>query len=219
MSIYYFLPVILIAAGIAYTILAQKKARQAFAEGKGPQMFHDAYAAQFDKLLPDEMIIGMWQGQAYIKPNETAGQIAGNIAKQAALGMVGVSTYTPAIYVAVTTHGRVLVSEEYTDMGRRGNYKVVAEFPPGAQVFSGAAAYDHKGSTPTNPFNMGAPLELVRLSSGDEQYLGWVTTQGHLTGASSMMSITQLLPITAERASGIWQTASQPQAVAAAPAA
>jgi hypothetical protein len=216
MTIYYFLPVVLIAGAIAYTFMMQAKVRNGVAEGKGAQMFHDGWAGFFDALLPNEHLIAVWMGQAYLKPKEGVGQIAGNIAKQAALGMVGVSTYTPGVYVGVTTLGRVLVSEEYSEGGSRGNYKVVAAFPAGAKIAVGPAAYDHQGSPPKNPYSLTASFELVRLMGADEQYLAWLTSEGAMLNAATFVSITTVLPITAERAAGVWQAANQSMAAAAA---
>lgn len=218
MTIYYFLPVVLIAAAMAYSFMMQANARKAVSEGKGAQMFHDGWAGFFDALLPNEYLIGVWMGQAYLKPKAGAGEIAGNIAKQAALGMVGVSTYTPGVYVGVTSLGRVLVSEEYSEGGSRGNYKVVAAFSAGAQLAVGPAAYEHPGSPPKNPYSLTAPFELVRLTGSDEQYLAWLTSEGAMISAATFVSIQTLLPITAERAASLWQSANEAAVVAAAAA-
>ena len=122
-------------------------------------------------------------------------------------------TFVPVVFVGVTTHGRVLVSEEYADMGSRNHFKVVNQFPPGAQVQVGPQAYpEHQGAPPTNPYSNDAPLELVRIVGPGEQYLCWLTGAGAMVGASSFVSISTVLPITAERASGIWSQASQPVA-------
>jgi hypothetical protein len=216
MTIYYLLPVVLIAGAIAYTFMMQAKVSKGVAEGRGAQMFHDGWAGFFDALLPNEHLIAVWMGQAYIEPKEGAGQIAGNIAKQAALGMVGVSTYTPGVYAGVTTLGRVLVSEEYSEGGSRGNYKVVAAFPPGAKIAVGPAARDHRGAPPKNPYSLTAQFELVRLMSADEQYLAWLTSEGAMLNTTTFVSITTVLPITADRAASIWQAANHSMAAAAA---
>jgi hypothetical protein len=210
MTIYYLLPVVFIAGALAYTFMMQGKVRKAVAEGKGAQLFHDGFAGYFDALLPNETLIGVWMGQAYIKPNETAGEIAGDLAKQAALGVIGVSKYTPLVYVGVTTLGRVLVSEEYSDGGSRGNFKVVVAFAPGTELAVGVAAYEHKGAPPKNPFSAAAPFELIRLLGAEQQYLGWVTSEGAMIGAATFVSITSVLPITASRAASLWQAANQP---------
>jgi hypothetical protein len=208
MTIYYLLPVVFIAAGIAYTFMAQAKVRKAVAEGRGAQVFHDGWAGYFEGILPGENLIGVWMGQAYVKPNQTAGEIAGDLAKQAALGVIGMSTYTPSCYLGLTTLGRVLVSEEYSSMGKRGNFKVKTAFSPGTQLSSGAAAYPHPGAPPKNPYSANAPYELVRLMGPEGEYLAWLTSEGALTGASSFVSLTTVLPITAERAEGIWHSAN-----------
>jgi hypothetical protein len=211
----YLVPVIAIVGMLFYTKWAQANVRKRAAAGEGPQMFHDAYADKFEVLHPDERLIGMWMGLAYVTPTNTVGQVAGQLAKEAALSAVGVSTYTPMVYVGVTTHGRVLVSEEYTDMGQRNHFKVVCALPPGARVVVGAQANPgHQGSPPRNPYSADTPLELVRLVGQNEQYLCWVTGAGAMTGSSTFVSIANVLPITPERASAAWQQGSQ--AVAAA---
>lgn len=210
--IYYLVPVVAIVGMLLYTRWAQANVKKRAAAGEGPQMFHDGFADKFEELHVDERLIGVWMGLAYITPTSTIGQAAGQLAKEAALGAIGVSTYTPTVYVGVTTHGRVLVSEEYTEFGKRNNFKVVRALPPGARVLSGQAAHsEHQGAPPRNPYST-EPLELVRLSGQNEDYLCWVTSAGAMTGASSFVSITGVLPITAERASSVWQRASQPAA-------
>lgn len=213
--IVYLVPVVAIVAMLLYTKWAQANVRKRAAAGEGPQMFHDAYAEKFEGLHADERLIGIWMGLAYVSPTNTVGQVAGKLAKEAALGVVGMSTYTPTVYVGVTTHGRVLVSEEYSDMGQRNNFKVVCALPPGAQVVAGREANpEHQGAAPRNPYSADAPLELVRLIGQNEQYLCWVTGAGAMTGASTFVSISSVLPITPERASSVWQRASQPAAAA-----
>jgi hypothetical protein len=209
----YLVPVVAIAGMLFYTRYAQANVRKRAAAGEGPQMFHDSYADKFEVLAPDERLIGMWQGLAYVAGTTTMGQAAGKLAKEAALGAIGLATYTPTIYVGLTTHGRLLVSEEYSNMGKRNNFKVVCALPPGAKVLAGQAANpEHQGTPPNNPYSADAPLELVRLLGQNEQYLGWVSGAGAMTGASSFVSITTVLPITPDRASTIWQRASQPAA-------
>jgi hypothetical protein len=211
--IMYLVPVLAIAGMLFYTRYAQANVRKRAAAGEGPQMFHDSYAGKFDVLAPDERLIGLWQGLAYVAPTTTMGQVASKLAKEAALSAVGMATYTPVIYVGLTTHGRVLVSEEYTEMGKRNHFKVVCALPAGAQVLSGQAAKpDHQGAPPNNPHSNQAPFELVRLVGDNDQYLGWVNGAGAMTGAASFVSITSVLPMTPDRASNIWQRASQPVA-------
>lgn len=209
----YWVPVIAIAGMLLYTRWARANVRKRAAAGEGPQMFHDAYADKFEVLGPDERLIGLWQGLAYVAPTSGVAQAASKLAKEAALGVVGFSAYTPVVYVGVTTHGRVLVAEEYSDMGKRNNFKVVCALPPGAHVLSGPAAKpEHQGSPPNNPYSADAPLELVRLVGQDDNYLCWVTGAGAMTGAPTFVSITSVLPITPDRATSVWQRASQPAA-------
>ncbi|HWA75355.1 MAG TPA: hypothetical protein VG937_23620 [Polyangiaceae bacterium] len=213
--IYYLVPVVAIVGMLFYTKWAQANVQKRAAAGEGPQMFHEAYAQKFEALHPDERLIGIWMGLAYITPTNTVGQVAGKLAKEAALGVVGMSTYTPTVYVGLTTQGRVLVSEEYSDMGERNHFKVVCALPAGAQVIVGREANpEHQGSPPRNPYSADAPLELVRLMGQNEQYLCWVTGAGAMTGASSFVSISSVLPITPERASNVWHEASRPATAA-----
>src|SRR6188768_532764 len=169
--IVYFVPVVAIVGMLFYTRWAQANVRARAAKGEGAQMFHDSYAGFFETLRADERLIGVWQGLAYVTPNTS---LVGQLAKEAALGVVGLKAYTPVIYVGVTTHGRVLVSEEYTDMGKRNNFKVVCSLPAGAHALTGQQAHpEHQGAPPKNPYSMDSPLELVRLvgQPGGEQYL------------------------------------------------
>jgi hypothetical protein len=212
----YLVPVVAIAGMLFYTRWAQANVRRRAANGEGPQMFHDAYADKFEVLAPDERLIGIWHGLAYVTPTSGFGQAAVQVAKEISLAAGGLQTYTPSVYIGVTTHGRLLVSEEYTDMGKRNNFKVVCALPPGAQVISGQAARpEHQGAPPSNPTSKDAPLELVRFVGQNEQYLCWASGAGAFTGAATFVSITSVLPITPDRASSIWQRASQPAAAAA----
>jgi hypothetical protein len=156
--LYYLVPVVGIAGMLFYTRWAQANVRKRAAAGEGPQMFHDSFADKFEVLAPDERLIGMWMGLAYITPDTTVGQVAATVAKEMALAAINRSTYTPTVYVGLTTHGRVLVSEEYTEMGRRNNFKVVCALPAGARVVSGQAAKpDHQGAPPRNTYSADAP--------------------------------------------------------------
>jgi len=209
----YLIPVVAIAGMLFYTRWAQANVKARAARGEGPQMFHDAYAGRFETLQPNERLIGVFSGLAYTKPNNTVGQVAGALAKEAALGLVGMKTFVPVVNVGITTLGRVLVSEEYAEGGQRNHFKVIHELAPGAQVYIGQQAYpEHQGAPPSNPYSNEAPLELVRLVGQGEQYLCWLTGAGAMVGASSFVSIGSVLPITAERASGVWTAASQPAA-------
>jgi hypothetical protein len=211
--IYYLVPVVAIAGMLFYTRWAQANVKKRAAAGEGPQMFHESFADKFEVLHPDERLIGMWMGLAYVTPDTTVGQVAATLAKEAALAMINRSTYTPTVYVGLTTHGRVLVSEEYTDAGKRNNFKVVCALPAGARVVVGQAAKpDHRGAAPRNTFSADAPMELVRLVDQNDQYLCWLSAAGAMTGASRFLSISTVLPITREAAASVWQRASRPAA-------
>lgn len=208
-------PVVAVVGSLFYTKWARSNALARAAKGEGAQMFHDAYSGSFDTMSADERLVGYWQGLAYVAPSVTAGQIAGKLAKEAALGLIGVSKYTPVIYVGLTTHGRVLIAEEYSEGGKRNNFKVVRSYPAGTQVVVGQQAYpQHQGPAPTNSYSMQAPLELVRFIGPPdmEQYLGWVNGAGALSGAPNFVSIASVLPITPDRAMAYWHAASRPMA-------
>jgi hypothetical protein len=213
MNVMYLVPVVAIVGAFLYSKWATANVRARAAKGEGAQMFHDSQASNFSTLAADERLIGIWRGQAYVAPKAGVGQIAGSIAKEAALNVVGFSSYTPLICVGLTTHGRLIISEEYSEGGKRGHYKDVASFPPGTHAVTGPRAHpEHQGSAPSH--GLGNPLGLVRFiaPNGGDQYLGWLSDIGALTGAHSMVAIGSVLPVTPERAMAYWHAGSQPVA-------
>jgi len=176
--------------------------QQAVAEGKGPKMFHDGYAAYFPGLGEHEYIVGIWQGLVYAGARSAASQVAGGVLNQVSASTVGVSTYTPTVMVAVTTFGSLIIAEEYSDFGQRGHYKEVAPWSEGARAVTGPSAIpEHSGPAPKNPFNPTVQLELavVQAPSG-EQYHAWLSRQSlEVSGATRPLGAA--LPISAQQAS------------------
>lgn len=213
MWIMYLVPVLAIAGMLVYVFVARGRIQKAVAEGKGALLFHDSYAGYFDSLAPDEHIIALWQGLAYTGSESGAARVAGAVLNEVARGAIGVSKYTPTLFVALTSAGRLLVSEEYSELGQRGNYKEVRVWGPGATAATGPAAVPgHSGPPPKNPFNPGVQLELAALGgTGAEPFAAWLSPQS-LEVSGQQRSISAVLPISPEQAASIWQAANQVRA-------
>lgn len=213
----YLIPVVAIVGMLVYTQMARKRAYSAMASGQGPQLFHDQFAGFFGKMSGDERILSIWQGLAYTGPRGSAADVAKAALGEAARGLVGVSSYTPYIYVALTTHARVLVSEEYSEFGQRGHFRERLAWLPGTTAVTGAEAIpEHQGTAPKNPFNPQVPLELARLRSPHgESYAAWLSPQGLGIGPLSQR-ISRVLPMDPAQAAQLWQQACQAGVAAAA---
>src|SRR6476646_11732738 len=96
--LYYLVPVVGIVGMLFCTRWAQANVRKRSAAGEGPQMFHDSCACKFEVLSPDERLIGLWMGLAYVTPDTTVGQVAATMAKEPALSLINRTTYTPTVY-------------------------------------------------------------------------------------------------------------------------
>lgn len=194
MQIYYFLPVVLIAAAFAYSYFMKRQVANMNPE-EAAQRFHDHYSSYFD-LEDGERVVGAWSGLEFQGPKSAARQFAGAALNSASAAVVGVSTYVPLLQVGLTSKGRVLVSREYSDLGERGNYKQVAAFPSGTRALDSNAALPGQalGAVPKNPFNPAVSLEFVQLraASGDA-YDAWMSPQGGQMGHSGFRSILQAL--------------------------
>jgi hypothetical protein len=198
MQVYYLIPLVFMAAAFAYSMYVRKKA-MAEAANMSPeeieQKFSDFYA-QYYELQPDERIIGNWSGVEYQAPAGTARRIAGGVLNAASAAVIGVSTYVPNVHVGLTNRGRVLVSREYSDFGKRGNYKHLAAFDQGTRAFNQDAAYPGQdvGPRPGNPFNPLVSLEFIQLRSpSGDTYEAWLSPQGSRHGQHGFSSILQSL--------------------------
>ncbi|KYF78063.1 hypothetical protein BE11_12090 [Sorangium cellulosum] len=198
MQVYYLIPLVLMAAGFAYSMYARKKAL-AEAASMTPeqieQQFSDFYA-QYYELQPDERIVGNWSGVEYQAPAGAARRIAGGALNAASAAVIGVSTYVPNVHVGLTNRGRVLVSREYSDFGKRGNYKHLAALDQGTRAFNQDAAYPGQdiGSPPGNPFNPLVRLEFIQLRSpSGDTYEAWLSPQGSRQGQQGFSSILRSL--------------------------
>ncbi len=209
MSLMYFVPVIVIAAALAYVFWYQSQVRKAVAEGHGPIMFHNTYAGTYD-LGAEEYIIALWQGLAYTGSQSAAGQVGSAVLNEISSKAVGVSKYTPQVLATLTSQGRLLVAEEFSDLGDRGNYKQIRTWAPGASAVTGAAAVpDHQGPAPKNPYNPAVPLELAMLSGPDgTQYPCWLSTQS-LEVTGQQRSISAVVPMAPDAAAAVWNNAVQ----------
>jgi hypothetical protein len=204
----YFVPVVAIVAVLAYVFWYQAKMRQAVAAGHGPIMFHNTYAGTFRSLADGEYIIALWQGLAYTGSESAAARVGGAVLNEVSRKAIGVSKYTPYVLVALTSHGRVLVAEEYSEGGQRGNYNEVRAWSTGASAVSGAAAVpEHTGSAPKNPFNPAVPLELSALQGADgAPYPCWLSVQS-LEVTGQQRPIADVLPVAPDVAAQVWASA------------
>lgn len=198
MQMYYLIPLVFMAAAFAYSMHVRKKA-MADAANMTPeeieQKFSDFYA-QYYELQPGERVIGNWSGVEYQAPAGTARRIAGGVLNAASAAVIGVSTYVPNVHVGLTNRGRVLVSREYSDFGKRGNYKHLAAFDQGTRAFNQDATYPGQdiGPRPGNPFNPLVSLEFIQLRSpSGDTYEAWLSPQGSRHGQQGFSSILQSL--------------------------
>ncbi|WP_437962771.1 hypothetical protein WME76_46960 (plasmid) [Sorangium sp. So ce119] len=198
MQMYYLIPLVLMAAGFAYSMYARKKAMAEAANMTPEQIeqgFSDLYASYYE-LQPGERIIGNWSGVEYQGPAGTARRIAGGVLNAASAAVIGVSSYVPNVHVGLTDRGRVLVSREYSDFGKRGNYKHHAALDQGTRAFNQDATYPGQdiGSRPGNPFNPLVSLEFIQLRSpSGDIYEAWLSPQGSRPGQHGFSSILQSL--------------------------
>jgi len=194
MQIYYFLPVVLIAAAFAYSFYMKRQVANMSPE-EAAQRFHDHYSAYFD-LKDGERVVGAWSGLEFQGAKSATRQLAGAALNSASAAVIGVSTYVPLLQIGLTSTGRVLVAREYSELGQRGNYAQVATFDSGARAVDGATALpgENLGSVPKNPFNPAVSLEFVQLrGGGGESYEAWMSPQGAQMGHPGFRSIVQAL--------------------------
>ncbi|MGK4000597.1 hypothetical protein [Sorangium sp. So ce1024] len=198
MQMYFLLPLVLIAAAFAYSMYVRKKVMAETANMTPEQLeqqFSDLYASYYE-LQPGERIVGNWSGVEFQAPAGLARRVAGGVLNAASAAVIGVSTYVPNVHVGLTNTGRVLVSREYSDFGKRGNFKHLAAFDPGTRAFNQEAAYPGQdiGSRPGNPFNPLVSLEFIQLRSpSGDTYEAWLSPQGSRAGQQGFSSILQAL--------------------------
>ncbi|MGC4069413.1 MAG: hypothetical protein QM784_33130 [Polyangiaceae bacterium] len=199
----YFVPVVLILGGLVYSQLARRQALANVAAGVGGQQFHDYQSQYFDQLGSRERIIAIWQGKAYNPSRGAAGEVLNAVSAHA----IGISTYVPNVIVALTTDGRLMVAEEYSELGERGHFKTALVLPAGARAITGPGAGLGDGSAPKNPFN---PLErlvaaAIQAPDGTLQYQAWLSPVG-LGCAELAQPMSSVLPMDAKRGARIWST-------------
>ena len=135
MQIYYLFPIVLIIVVVAYSLYARKAALKA-AENMSPEeaarKFTEFWGSYFDLGSADQLA-GVWSGVEFHAP-KSLGQKAGGVAKEAALNVIGVSTYIPTVHIGLTAEGKVLVSREYSEMGDRGNFKQILSLDAGTRA-------------------------------------------------------------------------------------
>lgn len=193
-QIYYFLPIVLIVAAVAYSFMMRRKLQNMSPE-EAAERFHAAYAGYFN-LAEGEKVVGAWGGTEFQGAQGAARQLAGAALNAVSANVIGVSTYVPNVQVGLTSTGRVVISREYSELGQRGNYKQIAAFAPGTRALGAAAAHPGAdlGRPPTNPYNPTVSLEFVQLRSPTgEIYEAWMSPQGGRTGQPGFHSILTVL--------------------------
>lgn len=65
----YLIPLVGIVAAVAYSQMARAQIAAAVATGRGPVLFHNAFAKNFD-LQNQEFIVAFWQGVVYLGSDE-----------------------------------------------------------------------------------------------------------------------------------------------------
>lgn len=194
MQIYYFLPVVLIAAAVLYS-LWMKKSVQNMNPEEAAQRFHEFNSQYFD-LEGEERIVGAWSGVEHQGTKSAARQVAGAALNAASAAVVGVSSYVPNVQVGLTSSGRVLVSREYSELGDRGNFKQLKALASGTQALASDASHpgEDLGRPPKNPYNPLVSLEFVQLRGPDgDVYEAWMSPQGGRVGQDGFSSILQTL--------------------------
>lgn len=207
----YLLAPLSIVAMLVYMVMMKKRNSQAVAEGRAGELFHDVYAQNFTSLTPRERILCVWQGVAYTGSTAGGAHAAGAVANALASNLVGVSTYTPNVIVALMTSGRLMVIEEYSELGSRGNYREAVVWGPFARAVTGPTAIaDHQGAPPANPFNPAERLELALLISPDgaSSYRAWLSGTGLGGNAQLAQPISRVIPIQPEVAAQMWAQAN-----------
>lgn len=205
----YLIPVIAIPGVLIYSQMARKKAMGQVSAGFGGQLFHDSQAGYFQHLAPNERVIAVWQGQAHVGPKSTAGAVLNAVAQHA----VGISKYTPTVAVGLTTGGRVMIAEEYSEVGTRGHYKTVVLLPPFARAVTGPSAIpEHQGPPPKYEANVMLQLEAAAILAPDGSlaYRAWLNPVA-LAGPQLARSISAVLPFDPALGPQIW-AASNPGA-------
>jgi len=193
MQIYYFLPIILIIAGVAYSLYVRKAALASAANmspEQAAQKFQEFYSQYFE-IPPGEQLVGVWSGVEFHAP-KTMGQQAGAVAGELAMNVVGFSSYVPNVHLGLTASGKVLVSREYSDMGSRGNFKQILALGSGTRALNAQTAHpgENIGKAPSNPFNPMVSLEFAQIRApGGEAYEAWLSPQGVLLGQAGFHPI------------------------------
>jgi hypothetical protein len=200
------IPVLLILAGVVYSVLYMRNVKARLASDGPAQVFHDAWCVYFDELPAGETIVEVWQGEKYagvldgreLKTGERAGRLAATLGA-AALG-VRVEYFRPIVYVGLTSLGRLLVAEEHAEDGMRGSYHQVGVYHR-PQALADLEAYGgrHAESAPTNKANPKAPYSFVELHGhdGEGPYALWSVEQSYAASGAPGRSLRTAFPRTA----------------------
>jgi len=199
---YALLPLLAIGGVLVYSQMARKKVMGQVDAGFGGQLFHDSQARYFPQLGPRERILAVWNGLAFTQPRSAAGAALNAVSAH----VIGVSTYVPMVMVALTTEGRVLVSEEYSEGGVRGYFRPIAVVEAGARAVTGPGAIP--GFTGTLPKNPGNPLEQLEAAAiyandGTLVHMGFLQSTA-LAGPQLAQPISAVLPFNPAYGPQLW---------------
>ncbi|HET9959943.1 MAG TPA: hypothetical protein VFQ61_35870 [Polyangiaceae bacterium] len=197
--VFYLVPVLL---GIAvlfgfsfYMRNLQLKRVQSMSPEEASRRFNEFFSQYFE-LSPGETLVGIWSGVEFQGAQSAARQVAGNVANYVSAQAIGISTYIPMVWIGQTSHGRVLVSREYSDFGARGNFKQLMSFQQGARALPAHVARQGQelGAPPKLPTQPNVGLEFVQLrGASGEFYEAWMSPQGNRVGQTAYCSILQAL--------------------------
>ena len=165
---------------------------------EGPEkVFHESWAVYFDDLPADETIVEIWHGERYAGPlngsEMTMGDRAGRLAATvgaAAIG-IGLEYFRALIYVARTSQGRILLSEEYAENGSRGNFRQVAAFEQPKALSAMEAHGRAAEAPPTNQTNPSMRFEFIELRGRHDElpFALWATVSlASLSGAGRTLA-------------------------------
>ncbi len=199
---YMLVPLLAIAGVLVYSKMAKKKIMGQVDAGFGGQLFHDSQAPYFAQLNPRERILAVWNGLAFTQPRSAAGAALNTVSEH----LIGVSTYVPIVMVALTTEGRILIGEEYSEAGTRGHFRPAAIIAPGARAVTGPAAIPgFSGVPPKNPGNPLEQLEPAALYAYDGSLVYMAFLQRTALAAPQLMQpISAILPFDPAYGPQIW---------------
>lgn len=192
MTIVTVLQLALVIALVGYCGFYFLSMKARIARERPEKVFHESWSGYFDDLPAEETIVEIWQGERYagalnggaLTMGDRAGRLAATVGA-AAIG-IGLEYFRALIYVARTSRGRILVSEEYAENGSRGNFRQVAAFEQ-PRALSALEAHGRAAeASPTNQTNPAMRFDFVELHGKpcERPFALWATVSlASLSGA------------------------------------